>query len=230
MTDNTDTNDSIDSQTDQTAATDGAGDQRSHVVEPTAESGSLPVSRGLVRLTDALGTVGYRWVQASLAFVFFYFGLQKWPVVQGASPVRPPVKAFVEAVGFGGWIPFSPEVGLLFIGVYEVTMGTLWFATIVEESQFGTSRMFVPAALMTLAHQTITFLPLLVVPGVAFRQTSLALPLLGTLPLPVALDWLSAFILKNLLFLGAFFYCVGEWAERNTLDPVSAATHRLDGD
>lgn len=169
---------------------------------------------GLTRLVRAADAVSYRWVQASFGFVFFYFGLQKWPAIRGASPVRPPVKAFVEAVGFGGWIPLPPEHGLLLIGLFEVTLGLLWFATIAEESRSGTSRVFVLAALGTVAHQTVTFLPLVVVPGVAFRQTELVLPALGALPLPVALDWLSAFIFKNLLFLGAFFYCVGEWADR----------------
>jgi hypothetical protein len=75
----------------------------------------------------------------------------------------------------------------------------------------------VRAVLLTVAHQTITFLPLLLVPGVAFRQTQLALPVVGTFPLPVALDWLSAFIFKNLLFLGALFYCAEEWAKRYAL-------------
>jgi len=220
MTDNTDTHDSIDAtHGDQTASPRTTGG-------PSTPS----IERGLARLVDAVDNVSYRWVQASFAFVFFYFGLQKWPVVQGASPVRPPVKAFVEAVGFGGWIPLPPEVGLLSIGVYEVTMGALWFATIVEESRLGTAHLFVPAALMTVAHQTVTFLPLLLVPGVAFRQTTLALPLLGTFPLPVALDWLSAFILKNLLFLGAFFYCLAEWAERNAPETLIGSANRIERD
>jgi hypothetical protein len=187
------------------------GERSEHRPTPSAFAAARAV---LGRLADAVEGASYRWVQASFAFVFFYFGLQKWPVVQGASPVRPPVKAFVEAVGFGGWIPLPPEVGLLFIGVYEVTLGTLWFTTMLEEWQFGTSRVFVLAGLMTVAHQTITFLPLVLVPDVAFRQTQFALPLLGSIPFSIALDWLSAFILKNLLFLGAFFYCLGEWAER----------------
>lgn len=146
--------------------------------------------------------------------MFFYFGLQKWPVVRGASRVRPPVKAFVEAVGFGGWIPLPVEVGLLLIGIYEVTLGTLWFATIVEETQLGSSRVFLAAALMTVAHQVVTFLPLLLVPAVAFRHTQLWLPVVGTVPFHVALDRLSAFVLKNLLFLGAFFYVYVEWTGR----------------
>lgn len=203
---------------DRPSAADGGFEQSHH--ETSENEIQSPLSRsvqtGLVRTIALAEAVSYRWVQASFAFVFFYFGLQKWPAVQGASPVRPPVKAFVEAVGFGGWIPLQPETGLLVIGVFEVTMGTLWFLAIVEETQFGTGRVFPLAALMTIVHQTVTFLPLLVVPGVAFRQTQLVVPLLGMVPLPVALDWLSAFILKNLLFLGAFFYCVTEWAERHS--------------
>ncbi|MFB6192349.1 MAG: hypothetical protein ABEI11_03410 [Haloarculaceae archaeon] len=181
-----------------------------------ATAGAVPaaVDGAIARFAAACDAVAYRWVQASFAFVFLYFGLQKWPVVRGASPVRPPVQAFVEAVGFGGWIPLAPEVGLLLIGIYEATLGVLWVATLVEERWLGTSRAFLGAAPMTLAHQSITFLPLVVVPEVAFRGTQLWLPLVGTGPLPVALDWLSAFILKNLLFLGAFFYAFAEWAER----------------
>jgi hypothetical protein len=172
------------------------------------------VDGAIARAAVACDAVAYRWVQASFAFVFLYFGLQKWPIVRGASPVRPPVQAFVEAVGFGGWIPLAPAVGLLLIGIYEASLGALWVATYLEERLFGTSRVFLAAALATLAHQSITFLPLVVVPEVAFRGTQLWLPFVGTGPLPVALDWLSAFILKNLLFLGAFFYAFAEWAER----------------
>lgn len=156
----------------------------------------------------------YRWVQVSFAFVFFYFGLQKWPVIQGASPVRQPVTAFVVAVGFGGWLPLSAQAGLTFVGIYEVTLGILWFTSLVEETQVGTSRVFVGVALMTVAHQLITFLPLLVVFDVSFRRTEFLIPFVGTFPFPVALDWMSAFIFKNLLFLGAFFYVYVEWAKR----------------
>lgn len=213
---NTDPHDSIDTrQPDSRQMTDGGVEATTQPRRDDPISGSLAaVDATLTRVADLVDAASYRWVQASFAFVFFYFGLQKWPVVQGASPVRPPVKAFVEAVGFGGWVPLPAEVGLMMIGIYEVTLGTLWFATIVEETQLGSSRVFVAAALMTVAHQLITFLPLLLVPDVAFRQTQLWLPVVGTVPFAVALDWLSAFILKNLLFLGAFFYVYVEWAER----------------
>ena len=39
-------------------------------------------------------------------------------------------------------------------------------------------------------------------------------PAVGTFALPVALDCLSAFILKDLLFAGAFLSCFVEWQER----------------
>lgn len=172
------------------------------------------IDHWLIRFAHVCEANCYRWVKGSFAFVFFYFGLQKWPIVQGASPVRPPVQAFVEAVGFGGWIPFAPETGLLFIGIYEVTLGTLWFGTFIEEEYFGTSRLFVGVAVMTVAHQFVGFLPLLLVPDVAFRHTHLWIPFIDTLPFPVALDWLAAFILKNLLFVGAFLYVYVEWAKR----------------
>lgn len=216
MTENSDTHDSTETeQNDARELTDGGVETTPH----DHRGGTIPgtvaaVDAGLARFAGLLDAASYRWVQASFAFVFFYFGLQKWPVIQGASPVRPPVKAFVEAVGFGGWIPLPAEAGLMLIGIYEVTLGTLWFATIVEETQLGTSRVFLAPALMTVAHQLVTFLPLLLVPEVAFRHTQLWLPLLGTFPLGVALDWLSAFILKNLLFFGAFFYVFVEWTER----------------
>lgn len=215
MHDSTDTHDSTDAQPAADAHADGG-------LETAAPDSQRDQPRRTLARLDAaltwpaaaLAGYSYRWVQASFAGVFFYFGLQKWPVVQGASPVRPPVKAFVEAVGFGGWIPLSAEVGLLAIGVYEVTLGALWFATIVEETQLGRSRVFIATALMTAAHQLVAFLPLVVVPGVAFRQTQLWLPLVGEIPFALALDWLAAFILKNLLFVGAFLYVYGEWARR----------------
>lgn len=214
MFENTDTHDSTDAQP--------TADAETSDLESTATDGSrgqpatrlATVDAVLMRIADGVASYSYRWVQASFAGVFLYFGLQKWPIVQGASPVRPPVSAFVEAVGFGGWIPFSPEVGLLAIGVYEVTLGTLWLATIFEETLLGRSRVFVVTALMTAAHQFVAFLPLVVVPTVAFRQTQLWLPLVGTIPFGLALDWLAAFILKNVLFVGAFLYAYVEWAER----------------
>lgn len=172
------------------------------------------LDRLLVRFANVCEDNCYRWVKGSFGFIFFYFGLQKWPLIRGASPVRPPVQAFVEAVGFGGWIPLTPETGLLLIGIYEVTLGTLWLGTFVEEEYLGTSRLFVGVAMMTVAHQLVAFLPLLLVPDVAFRQTDLWIPLVDTLAFPVALDWLSAFILKNLLFVGAFLYVYVEWAKR----------------
>lgn len=172
------------------------------------------LDRLLVRFANVCEDNCYRWVKGSFGFIFLYFGLQKWPLIRGASPVRPPVQAFVEAVGFGGWIPLAPETGLLLIGIYEATLGTLWLGTFVEEEYFGTSRVFVGVAAMTVAHQLVAFLPLLLVPDVAFRQTELWIPFVDTLAFPVALDWLSAFILKNLLFVGAFLYVYVEWAKR----------------
>lgn len=199
-----------------TRTRDGNGEEDfdDHTNSRTQTSYWNTIDRWLIRFADLCEDNCYRWVKGSFAFVFFYFGLQKWPIIQGASPVRPPVQAFVETVGFGGWIPLAPTTGLLFIGIYEVTLGTLWFGTFIEEKYFGTSRLFVGVAAMTVAHQFVGFLPLLLVPDVAFRHTQLWLPFVGTLPLPVALDWLSAFILKNLLFVGAFLYVYVEWAKR----------------
>jgi hypothetical protein len=175
-------------------------------------------------LESTLRDHAYGYTKLAFAFVFFYFGLQKWPMVQGASPVRPPVAAFVEAMGFGGPIPLAPAVGLLLIGVYEVSLGLLWVGSLVEERLFAASNVFVLVTVLTVFHQTVTFLPLVAVPTVAFRQTTLWIPGLATVPFPVALDWLSAFIFKNQPFLGAFAYVFVEWRERyrGGGDPESA--------
>jgi hypothetical protein len=173
-----------------------------------------PLDRTEGWLESAFRDNAYAYTKAAFAFVFFYFGLQKWPMVQGASPVRPPVAAFVEAMGFGGVVPLAPAVGLLFIGVYEVGLGLLWTASLAEERLLSTSHVFAAVAVLTVVHQAVTFLPLALVPTVAFRQTTFWIPGVATVPFPVALDWLSAFIFKNLLFLGAFAYVFVEWRER----------------
>lgn len=212
MTDDTGTSDDQHSKDDRLLA-DGEGLARHRT---TSSKGSPAVRNRIFVgwLADVFDANSYRWVKGSFAFVFLYFGLQKWPVVQGASPVRPPVQAFVEAVGFGGWLPLAATTGLLLIGIYEVTLGMLWLATFFEEMYLGTSRLFLVVAFMTIAHQVVSFLPLVMVPEVAFRQTQFWIPLVGEFAFPVALDWLSAFIFKNLLFIGAFLYCFVEWAER----------------
>ncbi|MFB6219070.1 MAG: hypothetical protein ABEH77_07850 [Halobacteriaceae archaeon] len=150
-------------------------------------------------------------MKLSFAFILFWFGAQKSPLlVQGASPVRADVVAFVKAVGFGSWIPLPVAAGLLFVGMYEVTLGGLFVLNWIEELSFDTSYLMYVITPMLIAHQFGTFMPLVLIPEVVFRQTS---TLFG-LPLPFALDWMSAFIFKNLLFIGAFAYYYVEWADR----------------
>lgn len=118
----------------------------------------------------------------AFAFVFFYFGLQKpMPVT---SPVAGDVHAFVSALGL------PAAAAPVFIGYYEMTLGVLFFLRRLRLAFF-----------VFLAHQATTLLVLVVVPEVAFQPPYLHV--LG-LRIPWAFDWMAAYVLKNLVFVGAF--------------------------
>jgi len=114
--------------------------------------------------------------------VFLYFGLQKPAPV--ASPIRVPVEAFARTVG----VPIG--IASPFIGWYEITLGLLFLLRRLRLAFFA-----------FLAHQVVAFLPLVVIPYVAFQPPWIEA--FGT-RVPWALDWFSAFILKNTIFVGAF--------------------------
>lgn len=134
------------------------------------------------RLVETFDEYGVAFTYYAFGFVFLYFGLQKPAPV--ASPIRAPVEAFVGTAG----IPIG--IASPFIGWYEIVLGTLFL--------FRRLRL---AFFVFLAHQAVAFLPLVVIPYVAFQPPWL--DALG-MDLPWALDWFSAFILKNTVFVGAF--------------------------
>lgn len=134
----------------------------------------------------------------ALAFVFFWFGAQK-PLVVGSSPVDTTVAKFFEAVVIEGLLPIKMANISLVVGGYEVLLGTLFLlAPYYTLADRGSTLLFI-------VHQLIAFLPLFIVPAVAFQPEQYVT--LGSMTMYWQLDWFSAFILKNVLFVAAFgFY------------------------
>lgn len=137
---------------------------------------------------------GMIFTRLAFAFVFLYFGAQK-PLVPGASPVREPVTAFLTALGVP--LVVAIEYGGLFIGLYEMTVGVLFLFNKIRA-----------AALLFIIHQLTTLVSLLVIPYVAFREPWFSLFGVQT---PYALDWFSAYVLKNLIFIGAFMLLFAQY-------------------
>lgn len=130
---------------------------------------------------------GNAFTRLAFAFVFLYFGAQK-PFVPGASPVRDPVTAFLTAVGIP--LVVAMEYGGLFIGLYEMTVGVLFLFNKIRT-----------AGVLFIVHQLTTLVSLLAIPYIAFREPWFSL--VG-IQIPYALDWFSAYVLINLIFIGAF--------------------------
>lgn len=136
--------------------------------------------------------------------MFVYFGLQKL-IPGNVAPVTESISLFVGAFG----VPIA--VAGPFIGLYEVTLGTL----------FLTRRLRL-AFFLFLGHQVVTLLPLVVIPYHSFQPPWIAV---GGFALPRSLDWFAAFILKNLVFVGAFMLL----ASRELGDRSVGATRVNDG-
>lgn len=141
----------------------------------------------------------YPAARLSLGFVFVWYGAQK-PFVPGSSPVHRPVAHFAEVLGLGA-LPGPTGLLLHFVGLFEVTVGTLLL--------FGFVRTATP---LFLLHQATTLIAPFVVMRYAFREPYLEL---GPLVVPVAVDWFSAFALKNLVFVAAFMYLYVTYRNRN---------------
>lgn len=144
-------------------------------------------------------------IRLAFAFVFLTFGAQKL-LFHGETPVHEPVLAFVLALGAP-----SATLGayaLLFIGVYEVTLGVSFLGNWIRTA----AALFVP-------HQLVGFLSLLVVPGIAFND-----------PVPLAYGEYGAFVLKNVVFVGAFLVLyalyVREGSETRGVDEPSLGPRR----
>ncbi|MFP4590335.1 MAG: hypothetical protein ACLFMX_00925 [Halobacteriales archaeon] len=115
----------------------------------------------------------------SFAFVFVTFGLQK-VIVPGSSPVDEPIMALASAVGLGAIVPlaWTPTI----VGLYEVTLG-VWFLV----------NRLKAALVLFVPHQLVSFSTILLIPSFVFDD-----------PMPFAYDQFGAFMLKNIIFVGAF--------------------------
>lgn len=115
-------------------------------------------------------------------FVFFFLGLQKPAPI--FTPVRQEVGVFAAQFGI------AAMPALLFIGLYEMIMGALFFAKRIRIVFW-----------MFFAHQTVGFLLLIMIPYTVFQPPYLTV--LG-LDVPWAVGGFSAFVLKNVIFVGGF--------------------------
>jgi hypothetical protein len=118
----------------------------------------------------------------AFGFIFFYFGLQK------PAPVQSPV--FVEVSLFVGEFGLPSEPTLVFIGLYEMFLGVLFFL----------KRIRIVFWLFFL-HQFVGFLTLVTIPYVIFQPPWVTV--LGV-DIPWAVGGFSAFVLKNVVWVGAF--------------------------
>ncbi|WP_435365291.1 hypothetical protein [Haloarchaeobius sp. DYHT-AS-18] len=134
--------------------------------------------------------------------MFFYFGLQKPAPV--FTPVRVPLAEYFGTLG----IPLGAAI--LFIGLYEMTMGVLFMLKRIRVLFW-----------MFFAHQAIAFSTLIVIPKVAFQPPWLTIPVLGA-DLPWALAGFSAFVLKNVIFVGGFLVLAS--VELGDADEIATST------
>ncbi|MEM7164558.1 MAG: DoxX family membrane protein [Planctomycetota bacterium] len=143
----------------------------------------------------AIASTMMRWGQPalrySLAIVFVWFGLLK-PL--GLSPAENLVRETVS------WMPlFTPAVWVKIIGWWEVAIGLLFLWNY-------TTRI----AIALLAGQMIgTFLPLIVLPEVAFQSDGF----------PFALTMEGQYIVKNLLIISAALVIGGRVRETAASKP-----------
>lgn len=142
----------------------------------------------------------YPATRLALGIVFVWYGAQK-PFLPGSSPVHRPVAVFAETLGLGV-LPGPTGLLLHFVGLFEVTVGTLIL--------FDFLRTALP---LFLFHQATTLVAPFVVMQYAFREPYVTL---GPVVLPVAVDWFGAFALKNLVFVAAFMFLYANHGERNT--------------
>ena len=133
-------------------------------------------TRRLAALARAYGAPATRY---AFAFVFLTFGVQKF-LVPGPSPVDEPIMAIADASQITTIVPATMTPA--FVGIYEVLLGLC----------FLRNRLGV-ATLLFVPHHLVTFLTLAVVPSLAFAP-----------PIPFAYDTFGAFVLKNVVFVGAF--------------------------
>lgn len=135
---------------------------------------------------------------AAYAIVFIWFGgVKLFPHLR--TPVYTPVGTFAEAVGLPEilailGLTYNLKALLMVIGVYETLLGVL-FAT--RKLRWATPFFFI--------HQGIAFLALVVAPTAFFSPPFLEL---GWIVIPWMQGSFSAYVLKNLIFIGGFLLLV----------------------
>ena len=171
-------------------------DYKNSITEPltvTARAGEAAIVRFADKHAVTLAFAAY-------AIVFIWFGGVKLvPTLE--TPVYTPVGIFVEGLGlpvfleFVG-IPYNLKAVLMFIGAYEVFLGIL-FAT--RRIRWAIPVFFV--------HQGTAFLSLIVAPQAFFGPPFLQI---GGLSIPWMQGAFSAYVLKNLIFIGGFLLLVSK--------------------
>lgn len=136
------------------------------------------------------------YVYLAFAFVFFYFGLQKpLPVI---SPVRTPISIYITELSgilsslLGTEVVITTSLAIYFIGAYEMFLGLLFLFRQIRLAFF----FYVP-------HQIFGFLSLVLIWDSVFQPPWLTVA--GT-EIPYILGGFSAFVLKNVIFVGAFAF------------------------
>jgi len=138
-------------------------------------------------IEDIFIPYGVSFTYYAFAFVFLYYGFQKPLPIE--SPVRDPIRQFVWEFG----IPAHPAI--IFIGLYEMILGA---AFLFKKLRLAFA-LFIP-------HQLVAFLVLITIPFTVFQPPWITI---AGIKIPWILDSFSAFILKNLIFVGAFMMLVG---------------------
>lgn len=168
------------------------------------------------RFQDAIvARVFERWAvdftYVAFAFVFFYFGIQKPAPVD--SPVRVPVSVFVDdlssllTVLVQTQVQIPLEWAMIFIGAYEMFLGLLFL--------FKRIRL---AFWLFMFHQLVGFIAIFWAYDVVFQPPWLSI---GGVDFPWALGAFSAFVLKNVVFIGAFMFLACAELGANEADPMA---------
>jgi hypothetical protein len=125
---------------------------------------------------------GINVVYLSFAFIFIYFGLQK------PLPVVSPVDTNISLLAYRVGVPSG--FAIYFVGLYEIFLGFLFLFRLIKYAFW-----------FFVAHQLVAFSTLLLLSKNAFQPPWITF--LG-LEIPWLLNSYSAFVLKNLIFIGCF--------------------------
>ncbi|HCA42155.1 MAG TPA: hypothetical protein DEP28_02765 [Bacteroidetes bacterium] len=125
-------------------------------------------------------------LRVSFGIIFIWFGILK-PL--GVSPAASLVKATVV------WLPFgSPELWLNVIGWWEVVIGITFLFR-------GTTKI---AILLLFLQMVGTFMPLIVLPDIAFQNGNYLTPSIE-----------GQYIIKNIMIISAALALGGRYSKKN---------------